>query len=839
MRYKKWNEKNIIQTLQILHSQGEKITPSELHKTNHGLLAAGVRIFGNSRAMYSAAGINPDSLKMPREWTNRQIIEAIQKRYHSGNDMSQAGVRKEDNGLLLAASRRFNGWYNSLEAAGIDSSNYRRLSKQWTRENIIETLKILTLEGMDVRPGALARSHAGLMDAAYRFFANSESMYKEAGINPDEIGMLRKWTKEAVIGELKKMFDHGEDIRPRQLHLNHSGLYKAGQRLFGSSKAMYLAAELDLSKIGFEEKYCHSYTRDNVIHFLKESEQDGEDLRRINLDRKHHGLYMACLKFFGSLWNTYQAAGIDPQKYLFKKHGYWNCEKILNEIRDLNIKGNNLDEIECKRLHSDLYYATRKYFNNWNEACELAIHPSTLPNMSDEQIIKELKILIDKGEHIDPKSLNRNHHVLYWLAVERFGSPTRMYENVGVNPNKFKRKRRTQWNKEKISGAIKALEYNGEDLRATNAARWHSDLYSAALTHYGGWQQACSDAGIPKNKYFTISRRNLYSDEQIIHEIRELSDQGAPLDANSISAEHPILFRHAQKQFSGWFNALEAAGIPSENYRVAAAKGYWNKSKVIDEIKVLESAFHDLSYTGAARLRSDLVTAAAKIFGSWRIAVKEAGFDYGRYVKQHDRYTDDELLDFLRNLHEQGISLDTQSLKRINQCKLNIIWKRFGSYENAIRAIGLDYDKIRRDWLSECYKGKVFERYVLEALNVLDWNVEYQKRFYEELDSNSVTYIPDFFEPETGLWIDAKLSPWNFGVDLTISKYLAKSEEIMIIYLTGKPREWPDNKVKFIHIDSLYEDFIKNDAEYLIRDFEKLKMGIFRPNLQSEIDNFN
>jgi hypothetical protein len=838
MHHERWDEKKIIETLQTLHSQGFSIAPSSLHKTHHGLLAAGKRIFGDSKSMYIAANIDPDSIIKSQKWTDEDIIKTILQYYETNSNLSRPAMRHLDNKLVLAASRRFGSWYKALEKAGIDSTKYKKSREPWTKQEIIVTLIKIKNEGGDVRPSALSKSYSGLLDAAYRLFDSLESMYGEASINPKEIGMLRKWTNEAIISELRELYSKGEDIRPISLHHNYSGLYKAGQKCFGNTRKMYLAAGFDPASIGFKEHNCRIYTKENIIYFLKKLESVGENLSADNLDRKHHGLYNAGLKFFSSMWNFYQAAGIEPNKYLSKKHGYWNRERLLTEIRELKRNGIDLHSKEFQQTHSDLYSAARRYFGDWDEACNLAEFTPNESKQSEEQVIAGLQDIMKKGENLDPKSLNKNHHELYWLAIARFGSPVKMYEAIGVDPRIFKRKNKVSWDQVKVIEQIRFLETKEEDLRATKVAMWHSDLYLAALKYFGNWHQACLEAGVPKERYFVISKRKLYSDEQIINEIQTLYQRGAPLDSYSAKVSNPLLHRHAAKRFNGWYNAIEAAGIPSKQFRVVAHKSYWTKEIILNEIRTHESAFHDLSYSGVARLRGDLVTAAAVKFGSWRAAVKEAGFDYSKVVKQHDKYSDEELLDFLMVLYEQGIPLDTQSLKRISQSKLNIIWQRFGSLENAIKAIGLDYEKIRKDWLSECYKGKVFERYVLQALNVLSWDVEYQKRFNDELEAELTTYIPDFYEQETGLWIDAKLSAWGFGVDISIKKYLAKSKGMMIIYLNGKPRDWPNDSVQFVPIDSFYNDLIKCDAYNLVKDFEKLKMGIIRPSLQSELDKF-
>jgi hypothetical protein len=199
----------------------------------------------------------------------------------------------------------------------------------------------------------------------------------------------------------------------------------------------------------------------------------------------------------------------------------------------------------------------------------------------------------------------------------------------------------------------------------------------------------------------------------------------------------------------------------------------------------------------------DLYAAASKAFGSYENAVNQAGIDYDSIRKKHKDYTKEELLDYLRSLQAEGYSLHSASVKEISSSMTNIIMRTFGSYKAAI-----------------------------EALEALGLEVEFQKHI--RFGKNRLR--PDFVDLRTGTWIDAKLSSYSGGVSETVRKYQKCKKKVMIIYLDGNERIWPDGSVDITPISDFYEALREVGADGLIRDFEKLKKGIVRPELQEELD---
>jgi hypothetical protein len=286
--------------------------------------------------------------------------------------------------------------------------------------------------------------------------------------------------------------------------------------------------------------------------------------------------------------------------------------------------------------------------------------------------------------------------------------------------------------------------------------------------------------------------------------------------------------------YGGWYNALTENGVNPDRYRRQAANGFWTNDRIIATIREMFDRKEDISARHVSRKHSDLFHAASKSFSGYEDAVRSAGIDYDSIRKQHKEYTRDELRNFLIALRKQGIQLHLSSVREVNPTLINIIIKRFGSYKEAIEDLGLDYNSIRKDYLQQSFMGKVFEKYLGNALYVLGWDVQCQ----ENIRIGGDRLRPDFINLRTGAWIDAKLSSYSGGTAETVRKYQKHKKKVEIIYLNGNERVWHDGSVDFVPVSDLYPALREVGAEDLVRDFEKLRKGIVRPELQQELDKY-
>ena len=138
----------------------------------------------------------------------------------------------------------------------------------------------------------------------------------------------------------------------------------------------------------------------------------------------------------------------------------------------------------------------------------------------------------------------------------------------------------------------------------------------------------------------------------------------------------------------------------------------WTKRKIVERIQSLAERGEDLSYNRMARGRQGLLAAANYHFGSWREAVNAAGVDYANQVRKIPKWTKDNIAAAIREAHEKGEDLSWTNVTRDKTYSAlayaAIREKRFGSWDEALRAAGVDPRKVRR--YESWSEGKIVRR---------------------------------------------------------------------------------------------------------------------------------
>lgn len=211
--------------------------------------------------------------------------------------------------------------------------------------------------------------------------------------------------------------------------------------------------------------------------------------------------------------------------------------------------------------------------------------------------------------------------------------------------------------------------------------------------------------------------------------------------------------------------------------------------------------------------------AASTFHGGWKQAVEKAGLDYNQINKRANEIDWNPFLIKQAILEVDGRGDDLcESIVLRKQSSLRTAARRmFGSWERAIAYAGLEIDKIRKDIDSEAYKGQLFEDLAYEVLLILGRNIS---RSNHTVINNKI-YIPDFIDNVSGLWINAKLSSWGVGVELTIKKYLHVQNELEIIYLKSGERSMEN--VRFTCIKEYYPELRSIGRADLIEKIELIK----------------
>ena len=177
-----------------------------------------------------------------------------------------------------------------------------------------------------------------------------------------------------------------------------------------------------------------------------------------------------------------------------------------------------------------------------------------------------------------------------------------------------------------------------------------------------------------------------WSKDEVVRSIRELSAKGSLLNSGHIARSHPALAYAGRKYLGSWENAVTAAGL---DYSVIRRKSFWNRKRVIERILELNKAKQPLNVSAAETRYGGLVGAATVYFGSWRLAIKAAGFDYTK-IKRQKEWSKQAIVKEIRRMRREGVNLATTIPIRAKYRILHAAAVRyFGSWAAAMKAAGL------------------------------------------------------------------------------------------------------------------------------------------------------
>jgi phosphoribulokinase len=87
----------------------------------------------------------------------------------------------------------------------------------------------------------------------------------------------------------------------------------------------------------------------------------------------------------------------------------------------------------------------------------------------------------------------------------------------------------------------------------------------------------------------------------------------------------------------------------------------WTKESIAEEIRKMAQEGVDLSYSNVVIHHLPLMRAAMRYFGSWRDAVRAAGIDYDK-VRKYRSWSRQRIIERIRELYEQGEDLSWRNV---------------------------------------------------------------------------------------------------------------------------------------------------------------------------------
>lgn len=349
-------------------------------------------------------------------------------------------------------------------------------------------------------------------------------------------------------------------------------------------------------------------------------------------------------------------------------------------------------------------------FGSWNAALKAAgfdIQRSgrRIPNAD---LIKELRRLADDRGH-PPTTEELRKHGRYSISPyrDRFGSWNAALEAAGLEPRSSSRLSR--------DNLIDELQRLADELGhpPTYAEMKQQGAYSPTPFDrvFDSWNDALEAAGLnPSDKPGNISKQDL------IDELQRLADVlGHPPTIDELQEHGQFSSGPYQNRFGSWSDALEAAGFEAQ------ATSRLSREKLIEDLQQFADKLgHPPTLQEQKEQGPHSHTVYYDRFGSWRDALKAAGFE-DRPPQQ--QIPDTDLLNELRRLAEDlGASPTKPQMNELGNYHADTYIRHLDSWQQALEAanLGDSHDSNAETLLTEKDLARTYENGTEDPVTTLE-----------------------------------------------------------------------------------------------------------------------
>lgn len=180
LQHQPYTKDEILRRLRALARKEPRITAGQLG--DRAIARAAVKRFGSLVEAVAAAGINDWPRRVrSRIYSREEILELLRVRRRARRPMARHLLQADDPRLARAIERRFGDWSEAMRAAGVP---YERARRTWTRESVIDALRARHQAGQAVHAHALAKEEPGLLSAAIRHLGSARRILELLGLPP-------------------------------------------------------------------------------------------------------------------------------------------------------------------------------------------------------------------------------------------------------------------------------------------------------------------------------------------------------------------------------------------------------------------------------------------------------------------------------------------------------------------------------------------------------------------------------------------------------------------------------------------------------------------------------
>ena len=231
----------VVSALRARRDAGLALNGGTVIKADPRLYSAAYKKFGSYAAALSAAGIDPETVRMKTKWDKARITAALRDRQARGLALNGGTVVKADSRLYSAAYKEFGSYAAALSAAGIDPETVSTRAR-WDKARIVAALRDRRARGLALNGGAVVKADPRLYSAAYKQFGSYAAALRAAGIDPEAVRVKTRWNKARIVAALGDRQARGLALNGATVVKADAALYGAASRHFGSYPAALRAA---------------------------------------------------------------------------------------------------------------------------------------------------------------------------------------------------------------------------------------------------------------------------------------------------------------------------------------------------------------------------------------------------------------------------------------------------------------------------------------------------------------------------------------------------------------------------------------------------------------------
>lgn len=312
-----------------------------------------------------------------------------------------------------------------------------------------------------------------------------------------------------------------------------------------------------------------------------------------------------------------------------------------------------------------------------------------------------------------------------------------------------------------------------------------------------------------------------------------------------IGTEEIELLKSSIQLFGSWENAIYKSGLGAEvfyNFQ-NLYKEYWSPETITEQLRILNNYGFDLSARFIKHVYSELYSTAIKKinFGSWPSALEHAEISCKNLSTRANELWDlKRIFSVLSDYLQAYGNLQPEFIRSMNPSLYSSAHRYYPAWSKLLEAMGLSLDKNFMNYKLESFRAFI----TMDLLkNILEFfGSEYrmvpinpmnapnnQSASSVDLDLKELLDVQEYYlellEEKTKVCVVSRYRSWGYYAEREIFEYLTMYPNIICYHSIGEPREWFDDKVKFIDINQFFPELIKNGMDDIISSVSLVSRG--------------